>query len=52
MQQGGGEGWVGQSERNITPSVGCQLGHAAAYWLRYYATNRRVGGSIPDKEIF
>jgi hypothetical protein len=23
-------------------------GHAVAYWLRHYATSRKVAGSIPD----
>jgi hypothetical protein len=26
-------------------------GHALAYWLRHYATNRKVAGSIPDEAI-
>jgi hypothetical protein len=24
------------------------LGRAVAYWLKHYATNRQVAGSIPD----
>jgi hypothetical protein len=28
-----------------------EMGHAVAYWLRHYATNRKVAGSIPDKVI-
>jgi hypothetical protein len=27
-------------------------GHAVAQWLRHYATNRKVAGSIPDEVIF
>jgi hypothetical protein len=27
-------------------------GHAVAYWLRHYATNRKVASSIPDEVIF
>jgi hypothetical protein len=27
-------------------------GHAVAYWLRHYATNRKVAGSIPDEVNF
>jgi hypothetical protein len=27
------------------------LGHAVAQWLRHYATNRKVAGSIPDGVI-
>ena len=30
-----------------TPS----LGRAVAWWLRHYATNRQVAGSIPDGVI-
>jgi len=26
-------------------------GHAVAYWLRHYVTNRQVAGSIPDGVI-
>jgi hypothetical protein len=26
-------------------------GHAVAQWLRHYATNRKVAGSIPDGVI-
>ena len=26
-------------------------GRAVAYWLRHYATNRQVAGSIPDGVI-
>jgi hypothetical protein len=30
----------------------CQIwGHAVAYWLRHYATSRKVTGSIPDEVI-
>jgi hypothetical protein len=30
--------------------VKCMLfgGHAVTHWLRHYATNRKVAGSIPD----
>jgi hypothetical protein len=27
-------------------------GQAVALWLRHYATNRKVAGSIPDEVIF
>jgi hypothetical protein len=27
-------------------------GHAVAYWLRHYAANLKVTGSIPDEVIF
>jgi hypothetical protein len=27
-------------------------GHAVALWLRHYATNRKVGGSVSDEVIF
>jgi hypothetical protein len=27
-------------------------GHAVAWWLRHYATNRKVAGSIPDEVNF
>jgi hypothetical protein len=27
-------------------------GHAVAQWLRHYATNRKVAGSIPDEVNF
>jgi hypothetical protein len=27
-------------------------GHAVAYWLRHYATNWKVAGSIPDEVHF
>jgi hypothetical protein len=27
------------------------VGHAVSYWLRHYATNRKVAGSIPDEVI-
>jgi hypothetical protein len=27
-------------------------GHAVEYWLRHYATNRKVAGSIPDEVKF
>jgi hypothetical protein len=26
-----------------------KVGHAVAYWLRHYATNQKVAGSIPDE---
>jgi hypothetical protein len=26
--------------------------HVVAYWLRHYATNRKVAGSISDEVIF
>jgi hypothetical protein len=28
------------------------MGHAVAYWLRHYASNQKVAGSIPDYVIF
>jgi len=28
--------------------IPCEMGHAVALWLRHYATNRQVAGSIPD----
>jgi hypothetical protein len=31
--------------------VTTQGGRAVAYWLRHYATNQRVAGSIPDGVI-
>jgi hypothetical protein len=27
------------------------VGHAVAKWLRYYATTRKIAGSIPDGAI-
>jgi hypothetical protein len=27
------------------------LAHAVEYWLRHYATSRKVAGSIPDEVI-
>jgi hypothetical protein len=29
-----------------------RTGHAVAQWLRHYATNREVAGSIPDVIFF
>jgi hypothetical protein len=29
----------------------CAVGRAVAQWLRHYATNRQVAGSIPDGVI-
>jgi hypothetical protein len=29
-----------------------RLGHAVAQWLRRYATNRKVAGSMPDEVNF
>jgi hypothetical protein len=40
---------------HVTPLVkshGRILGHAVAYWLRHYAINQKVAGSIPDEVIF
>jgi hypothetical protein len=33
---------------NIVYGYTWHIGHAVVQWLRYYATNRKVAGSIPD----
>jgi hypothetical protein len=41
--------------KNIVALDGFQyiyMGHAVAYWLRHYTTNRKVAGSIPDEVNF
>jgi hypothetical protein len=38
--------------RFIYSSLIFYKGHAVAWWLRYYATNRKVAGSRPDEVNF
>jgi hypothetical protein len=37
---------------HIREVLGLNRDCAVALWLRHYATNRIVAGSIPDKDIF
>jgi hypothetical protein len=39
-------------EDNIKMDMCVFWGHAVAWWLRHYVTNRKVAGSISDEVIF
>jgi hypothetical protein len=41
-----------ETARDISFLSRVHSGHAVAYWLRHYATNRKVAGSIPDEVNF
>jgi hypothetical protein len=32
--------------------ISSRWGHEVAQWLRHYATNQKIAGSIPDEENF
>jgi hypothetical protein len=39
--------WCPRLRISLHANITC--GHVVAYWLRYYATSRKVAGSRPDK---
>jgi hypothetical protein len=41
-----------EDDFNFLAPLTCMWGHAVAWWLSHYATNRKVAGSIPDEMNF